>query len=140
MFEGSRCCNTGVPGCWSRKSLEYRGIGVLEKLPLSTHYSTTPSIQYIPHYTITPCSFPHHSNTPLLHHSMPLSPSLHHFLSFRRPQNDRFIHTAQMQIPLGKGNLDFRFPETPVNLLVKLTFYLQPVISIHYPDAKLEVE
>jgi hypothetical protein len=45
-----------------------------------------------------------------------------------------------MQIPLGKGNLDFCFPKTPVNLLVKVTFYLQPVISILYPDAKLKVE
>ena len=40
-------------------------------------------------------------------------------------QNDRFIHTAQMQIPLGKGNFDLRLPETPVDLLVKLAPYLR---------------
>lgn len=45
-----------------------------------------------------------------------------------------------MQVPLGKGNLDFRFPETPVNLLVKFTCYLQPVVGIQYPDAKFEIE
>ena len=45
-----------------------------------------------------------------------------------------------MQILLGKGDLDFRFPESPVNLLVKLTLHLQPIISIHYPDAKLKIE
>ena len=59
---------------------------------------------------------------------------------FRRPQNDRFIQTAQVQFLLGKGNLEFRFPETPVNLQVNVTSYLQPVIRIQYPDAKLKVE
>ena len=45
-----------------------------------------------------------------------------------------------MHIPLGKGNLDFRFPETPVNLLVKVAYDREPVISILYPDAKLKVK
>ena len=53
---------------------------------------------------------------------------------------NRLTHTAQMQIPLGKGNLDFRFPESTVNLLVKLAFYLQPFSNIQGPDAKFEVE
>ena len=37
--------------------------------------------------------------------------------SFLRLQINRFIHTAQMQILLGKGNLNFSFPKTPVNPL-----------------------
>jgi hypothetical protein len=53
---------------------------------------------------------------------------------------DRFIQTAQMQIPLRESNLDFCFPETSVNLLVKLTFDLYPIFGIQYPDAKLEIQ
>jgi hypothetical protein len=37
-----------------------------------------------------------------------------------------------MQIPSGKGNLDFRFPKTPVNLLVKVTSYDQPLIRVFF--------
>jgi hypothetical protein len=36
---------------------------------------------------------------------------------FRRPQYDRLIHAAQMQILLGEGNLNFCFPESAVNFL-----------------------
>ena len=53
-------------------------------------------------------------------------------VSFLRPQSDQFIHTAQVEIPLGKGNLDVRFPESPINLLVKVTFCQQPIIGIQY--------
>jgi hypothetical protein len=54
--------------------------------------------------------------------------------------NNRFIQTAQMQISLGKGNLDICFSESSVNLLVKFTADDQSVIGIQYPDAKLEFE
>jgi hypothetical protein len=59
---------------------------------------------------------------------------------FRWPQVDRIIDTAQTQVPLGKGDLDFRFPETPVDFPMKIAFYLDPVIGIPYIGAKLEVE
>jgi len=59
---------------------------------------------------------------------------------FRRSCNNRFSETAHMQIPLGKSNLDSRFPKTPVNFLVKLAFYTQHFISIQHPNTKLEVE
>jgi hypothetical protein len=45
-----------------------------------------------------------------------------------------------VQIPLGKSNLDFGFPESAVNFLMELTFYLQSFFGIQYPDAKLEIE
>jgi hypothetical protein len=45
-----------------------------------------------------------------------------------------------MQIPLGKGDFNVRFPETSVDFLVEFTPYRQPVISIHYPYAKLEIQ
>jgi len=35
-------------------------------------------------------------------------------------QKDRSIHTAQVQIPLGKGDLNIRLSESPVNFLVNL--------------------
>jgi len=49
---------------------------------------------------------------------------------FGRVKNDRFIQTAQMQAPLGKGNFDFCFPESAVNLLVKFAADDQSVIGI----------
>jgi len=61
-------------------------------------------------------------------------------IRFRWPQVDRIIDTANMQVPLGKSDLDIRFPETPVDFLVKFTFYLDPVIGISYKNAKLEIE
>ena len=60
--------------------------------------------------------------------------------SYRSLKDDRFIHTAQMYILLRKGDLDFRFPESTINLLVKLADYRHPFFSIRHPDAQLEVE
>ena len=50
------------------------------------------------------------------------------------------VITTQMQITLGKGDLDFCFPEPAVNLLVNFAADHQPVIRIQHPDAKLEVK
>ena len=53
---------------------------------------------------------------------------------------NRPVETAHVQIPLGKGNLYIRLPESPVNTQVNLGYCNQPLITILNPDVKFEIE
>jgi len=59
---------------------------------------------------------------------------------FRWWQADWRIDTAHVHIPLGKGNLDSRCPETAINLVMQGTPYLYAVVEIGDKDTQFEVQ
>jgi hypothetical protein len=50
------------------------------------------------------------------------------------------IHAAQVQIPLGKGNLYAIQTELLVNVVKKLTLHNQAVVNVWHKNPKLEVK
>ncbi len=63
-------------------------------------------------------------------------------LMFRQEysRTGRLVDPAHRQVPLRKGNLYSRQPEFPINLLVQVTYYLQPLIRIPDLEAPLKIE
>jgi hypothetical protein len=52
----------------------------------------------------------------------------------------RILDTAYMQVSLGERNFNARLAKPTVNFLMQITFHLQPVVHIRYPDAQLKIE